>query len=231
MLFKVFVAASLIAIAAPASAATFVLGGSSADSATKTFIAGGETLTAYGFTYAGTPGSVNLSTSFAAAPIRQSSAGLGVCQSGEAGDQCTQVDSNGVNEALAFSSSTGAFTIGSAVFSIIDSNDTLKAVGFDGTNLVNLGFGGTFASGLTGAGIASTTAIGGNTYRVDFSGLGNFQYIAFLQQNDSDDGFRVNSVTTGAVPEPATWAMMITGFGFVGGAMRRRAVKVNFATA
>ncbi len=26
----------------------------------------------------------------------------------------------------------------------------------------------------------------------------------------------------GAVPEPATWAMMITGFGLVGGAMRRR---------
>ncbi|MBB5687190.1 PEPxxWA-CTERM sorting domain-containing protein [Sphingobium boeckii] len=33
-----------------------------------------------------------------------------------------------------------------------------------------------------------------------------------------------------AVPEPATWAMMITGFGFVGGAMRRKAkVSVRFA--
>lgn len=29
------------------------------------------------------------------------------------------------------------------------------------------------------------------------------------------------------VPEPATWAMMITGFGFVGGAMRRRATAVT----
>ncbi len=29
-----------------------------------------------------------------------------------------------------------------------------------------------------------------------------------------------------AVPEPATWAMMISGFGLVGGAMRRRATKV-----
>jgi hypothetical protein len=26
----------------------------------------------------------------------------------------------------------------------------------------------------------------------------------------------------GAVPEPATWAMMLVGFGVVGGAMRRR---------
>jgi hypothetical protein len=35
-----------------------------------------------------------------------------------------------------------------------------------------------------------------------------------------------------AVPEPATWAMMIAGFGFVGAAARRtRRVTVNFATA
>ncbi|HEY9234280.1 MAG TPA: PEPxxWA-CTERM sorting domain-containing protein, partial [Phenylobacterium sp.] len=29
-------------------------------------------------------------------------------------------------------------------------------------------------------------------------------------------------VTGGAVPEPATWAMMITGFGLAGAAIRRR---------
>lgn len=33
----------------------------------------------------------------------------------------------------------------------------------------------------------------------------------------------------GAVPEPATWAMMIAGFGLVGGAMRRRSTKIAFA--
>lgn len=32
-----------------------------------------------------------------------------------------------------------------------------------------------------------------------------------------------------AVPEPATWAMMIGGFGLVGGAMRRRVKAVHFA--
>ncbi len=32
-----------------------------------------------------------------------------------------------------------------------------------------------------------------------------------------------------AVPEPATWAMMIAGFGLVGGAMRRRRTSVAFA--
>lgn len=32
---------------------------------------------------------------------------------------------------------------------------------------------------------------------------------------------------TGAVPEPASWAMMISGLGFVGGVMRRRAERVR----
>ena len=38
--------------------------------------------------------------------------------------------------------------------------------------------------------------------------------------------------SAGAVPEPATWAMMIIGFGGVGGAMRRRSkvrAKISFA--
>jgi hypothetical protein len=32
-----------------------------------------------------------------------------------------------------------------------------------------------------------------------------------------------------AVPEPASWAMMVGGFGLIGGAMRRRRVSVSFA--
>lgn len=45
-------------------------------------------------------------------------------------------------------------------------------------------------------------------------------------------GFSLNgvNVTPGAVPEPATWAMMIIGFGAIGGALRRRqAVRVRYA--
>jgi PEP-CTERM motif len=34
---------------------------------------------------------------------------------------------------------------------------------------------------------------------------------------------------TGAVPEPAAWALMIAGFGLVGSAMRRRTAKVSYA--
>lgn len=44
-------------------------------------------------------------------------------------------------------------------------------------------------------------------------------------------GGYVDNITLSAVPEPASWAMMISGFGLVGGAMRRRTVRtaVSFA--
>lgn len=46
---------------------------------------------------------------------------------------------------------------------------------------------------------------------------------------------RVNTADTltvqigSGVPEPATWAMLIAGFGMIGGAMRRRKVTVSYA--
>ena len=47
----------------------------------------------------------------------------------------------------------------------------------------------------------------------------------------ADFGIRLD--TLGAVPEPATWAMMLLGFGFLGGAMRsakrRQVLSVSFA--
>jgi hypothetical protein len=51
----------------------------------------------------------------------------------------------------------------------------------------------------------------------------------FLRPN-GQGGWFVNAASVGAVPEPAAWAMMIAGFGLVGGAMRRRTkVSVSYA--
>ena len=61
------------------------------------------------------------------------------------------------------------------------------------------------------------------------------ELLAFLRTGI--DGFFIDAPDLGravvdrfaAVPEPATWAMMIGGMGMIGGAMRRRRVRVTFA--
>jgi hypothetical protein len=45
----------------------------------------------------------------------------------------------------------------------------------------------------------------------------------------SDWIYGVGQLSYGAVPEPATWAMMIGGFALVGASMRRRRTAVSFA--
>ncbi|MBB3695261.1 PEPxxWA-CTERM sorting domain-containing protein [Sphingomonas sp. BK580] len=52
----------------------------------------------------------------------------------------------------------------------------------------------------------------------------DLQLISLIPQNGGDinfTGFSFDS-TTAAVPEPATWLMMIVGFGGIGAAMRRK---------
>lgn len=78
------------------------------------------------------------------------------------------------------------------------------------------------APGSTGF-YCNWTAIGvaftGNARSIDFGGGANFvayDNITFGSDRPGGGG--------GVIPEPATWAMMIAGFGLVGGAMRRRRV-------
>jgi hypothetical protein len=71
---------------------------------------------------------------------------------------------------------------------------------------------------------ANFTGIGtpGNPIRISLNGMGTNNVV-----------FDANTtLTAGAVPEPATWGLMILGFGVIGGAMRRRragAVRVAHA--
>ena len=99
----------------------------------------------------------------------------------------------------------------------------------------------TFASGGTLSGSytpLTNTFIGGNSYTfegrtyslVEFSWrryLGNAvsEYVAVPggDGNDYSGNIRIDSALAAGVPEPATWGLMILGFGMVGGAMRRRA--------
>lgn len=117
---------------------------------------------------------------------------------------------------LAFSYSTNATTLNNGTY----------------INLTDLDFSSPTTTGTTGA--LNGNAAANQAVRVGtIAGLellaGQSIFLRFLDidVNGADDGlgvdnFRVEAVTLAAVPEPATWAMMITGFGFVGGALRQR---------
>jgi hypothetical protein len=68
-------------------------------------------------------------------------------------------------------------------------------------------------------------------YTVNFS-TGADTVLKFAAEGTSDSlGGYVDNIKleTGAVPEPATWAMMIMGFASIGAALRRRRAAVAFA--
>ena len=78
----------------------------------------------------------------------------------------------------------------------------------------------------------------GNALTPYLVNLGAFNGITRIEITTTDvpgglgyDDFTFTVGAVGAVPEPASWTMMIAGFGMVGGAMRRRSQKAIFATA
>ena len=67
---------------------------------------------------------------------------------------------------------------------------------------------------------------------VTFSFTGTDQGVGSVQFASTSNAFEIDNIAIAPVPEPATWAMMILGFGVVGFAMRRRrgvATTVRFA--
>lgn len=132
------------------------------------------------------------------------------------------------NESLNVTSSNGQARIGAVDGDLtnlvisLSSGFTFGAIEFnlnalaDGT--ANLIFSG--ADGITGTG--SISANGQNF----FSATGNFDTVTINTTSQLADvrQIRITAIATpvGAVPEPATWAMMLAGFGVAGVAMRRR---------
>lgn len=67
--------------------------------------------------------------------------------------------------------------------------------------------------------------------RFDVSG-GDVSSLTRLRLSSTSNAFETDNFTINAVPEPATWALMLLGFGAIGYGMRRRrpnTVRVRFA--
>jgi Protein of unknown function (DUF642)/PEP-CTERM motif len=78
----------------------------------------------------------------------------------------------------------------------------------------------------------TSTNLDWQTYSYSFVADGAQSTIAFGNATGGlNAGVFLDAVSVTAVPEPATWAMMISGFALVGGAMRRRNVKTRFSFA
>lgn len=83
-----------------------------------------------------------------------------------------------------------------------------------------IGSGGTTAFSIT-------LPLGFGPHHVDLIGYGALSQVVLDGRSDEEgllyDNFRFSVAEVGGpVPEPASWAMMIAGFGLVGAAMRRR---------
>ena len=106
-------------------------------------------------------------------------------------------------------------------------NGTLGGTILKFKNLTNPWTSASLLSGSVGNFDASDVTLASGTLRVDFSNTGTGSVGPFA----IGDTFKIG-LLAGAVPEPATWALMLLGFGFIGGAMRskkRQKVTVSYA--
>lgn len=199
-------AAAALAISTPASAADllFDFGGAgvlntSADPDIYTLTVGGVTVTASAFS--GLSGLLNQVSFANSADVTRNSGGLGVRGNGSGEINDNGLLSLGEGILLTFNHEV---TLTQALFSNFGSSDD---VGFE------------WGSPLNAGETLDPLTVSGNAFNGSFTGTHFF----FAANSLSSESFRLNGVTVNApVPEPATWLMLILGFGMLGGVLRRK---------
>lgn len=118
--------------------------------------------------------------------------------------------------------------IGSTTTVTLIGGGTFDFYAIDLADVYNDGTGGnvlfTFSDGMgtTAQTVTLDSMVGGQTFSFNRTGLSSFtmQGVTTTSQVLQFDNVVVNNAI-GAIPEPSAWALMILGFGLVGGAMRR----------
>ncbi len=132
--------------------------------------------------------------------------------------------STGVDSFAQFLGATALSSI-SVYIGTIDNYNQVQLLGAAGDVLDT--FSGTTIFG------AQTSFPGSSNLRATFTGTQGTSYYGIKFSNTGDMGsFEFDNLAmTAAVPEPATWAMMLVGFGMVAGAARyrRRSTKLSLA--
>jgi hypothetical protein len=163
--------------------------------------------------------------------------GLGVLYTGDStSNETHQIDNVGGGVdfvALVFSQAVTLSSIGLTGYALPNQN-------YIDTDLSYMAYTGTLADLVNGVNLAnfSTASFNQVTTSRSVSSASNivttnsslastiWLVSAAVATGDRDDGFKLTTLTVNsipaAVPEPATWAMMLVGFGGIGGAMRSR---------
>lgn len=107
------------------------------------------------------------------------------------------------------------------------STPTIYSLGlFSGTNALQISFEGVYDSALVLSGITGNTLAAGSTL-ASINGTEYFLKSGTITRADAAPAPK----PTSAVPEPASWALMIAGFGLVGGSLRKKRIREGKATA
>lgn len=195
--------------------------------------AGGQALNISAKLWVGTPPDqlTNLSQFTSNGQIRRTdgtsalNGGIGVT----GGGSTEQVDTNSVNRREAFLiESSSVLKLTSLRLNMIDANDTIQIYGVEANGaLTGLGFAG-MISGTGGKAIAGATWNAGTGTLTFTPQLAPYKRLVLTTREGGEEtinnmtgqGYRLAAISA-AVPEPATWALMVGGFGLIGAGARR----------